>query len=175
MIFSLRESDIETCGFSDIIFASKTGRSPISLGFSRISLRSNITRRKANITEKDDCESNRLFLVGAGGYSVPAPFRPLRAVLETFCVARDFTVPKAYRGFWAASTEPPSALLILYFLTKTKNQSIRTGSLFWWERVDSNHRSWKQQIYSLSPLATRELSQIFSWLFQARVIITQGW
>ena len=26
----------------------------------------------------------------------------------------------------------------------------------WWERVDSNHRSWKQQIYSLSPLATRE-------------------
>ena len=30
--------------------------------------------------------------------------------------------------------------------------------LFWWERVDSNHRSYKQQIYSLSPLATRELS-----------------
>ncbi len=31
---------------------------------------------------------------------------------------------------------------------------------FWWERVDSNHRSYKQQIYSLSPLATRELSLI---------------
>ncbi len=30
----------------------------------------------------------------------------------------------------------------------------------WWERVDSNHRSWKQQIYSLSPLATRELSHM---------------
>ena len=27
---------------------------------------------------------------------------------------------------------------------------------FWWARVDSNHRSIKQQIYSLSPLATRE-------------------
>ena len=26
----------------------------------------------------------------------------------------------------------------------------------WWARVDSNHRSIKQQIYSLSPLATRE-------------------
>ena len=30
----------------------------------------------------------------------------------------------------------------------------------WWRRVDSNHRSKKQQIYSLSPLATRELLHI---------------
>ena len=30
----------------------------------------------------------------------------------------------------------------------------------WWELVDSNHRSIKQQIYSLSPLATRESSLI---------------
>ena len=30
----------------------------------------------------------------------------------------------------------------------------------WWERVDSNHRSRRQQIYSLPPLATRERSQI---------------
>ena len=27
----------------------------------------------------------------------------------------------------------------------------------WWRRVDSNHRSETQQIYSLPPLATREL------------------
>ena len=33
-------------------------------------------------------------------------------------------------------------------------------SFFWWERVDSNHRSETQQIYSLPPLATRELSHI---------------
>ena len=32
--------------------------------------------------------------------------------------------------------------------------------LVWWELVDSNHRSIKQQIYSLSPLATRESSHI---------------
>ena len=64
MIFLLRKSDIETYGFSDIIFAIKTARRAISLGFSRISLRSNITRRKANITEKDDCFRNRLFLGG---------------------------------------------------------------------------------------------------------------
>ena len=31
---------------------------------------------------------------------------------------------------------------------------------FWWGRTDSNHRSDTQQIYSLSPLATRELPQI---------------
>ena len=29
--------------------------------------------------------------------------------------------------------------------------------VFWWRRVDSNHRSEAQQIYSLPPLATREL------------------
>ena len=29
--------------------------------------------------------------------------------------------------------------------------------IFWWRRVDSNHRSESQQIYSLPPLATREL------------------
>ena len=32
--------------------------------------------------------------------------------------------------------------------------------LFWWERVDSDHRSRRQQIYSLPPLATREHSHI---------------
>ena len=52
VIFSLRESDIETFGFSDIIFAALTARRAISL---RRSL--NITAKqynspKANITEK---------------------------------------------------------------------------------------------------------------------------
>ena len=36
----------------------------------------------------------------------------------------------------------------------------KTRSFFWWERTDSNHRSESQQIYSLPPLATRELSHI---------------
>ena len=35
-----------------------------------------------------------------------------------------------------------------------------TQTGFWWELVDSNHRSITQQIYSLSPLATRESSHI---------------
>ena len=32
--------------------------------------------------------------------------------------------------------------------------------LFWWGMVDSNHRRHSQQIYSLSPLATREIPHI---------------
>ena len=31
---------------------------------------------------------------------------------------------------------------------------------FWWGKVDSNHRRHCQQIYSLSPLATREFPHI---------------
>lgn len=33
-------------------------------------------------------------------------------------------------------------------------------ALLWWERVDSNHRSRRQQIYSLPHLTALELSHI---------------
>ncbi len=38
-----------------------------------------------------------------------------------------------------------------------KKMPRRLARHFWWRRVDSNHRSESQQIYSLPPLATREL------------------
>ena len=41
-----------------------------------------------------------------------------------------------------------------------KKSTSRNLSIFWWEKVDSNHRSHWQQIYSLPPLATREFSHI---------------
>ena len=44
---------------------------------------------------------------------------------------------------------------------KTKSPSAKADGL-WWGRVDSNHRRHCQQIYSLSPLATRELLHIQS-------------
>ena len=44
--------------------------------------------------------------------------------------------------------------------TKEKGYDNIFVTAFWWELVDSNHRSIKQQIYSLSPLATRESSHI---------------
>ena len=39
----------------------------------------------------------------------------------------------------------------------TKNHYPLDSGFLWWGRTDSNHRSETQQIYSLSPLATREL------------------
>ena len=43
---------------------------------------------------------------------------------------------------------------------KIKNPADFHQQDFWWERVDSDHRSETQQIYSLPPLATREHSHI---------------
>ena len=41
----------------------------------------------------------------------------------------------------------------------------KKSRLFWWGRVDSNHRRHCQQIYSLSPLATREHPHIYGRRF----------
>ena len=41
----------------------------------------------------------------------------------------------------------------------------------WWGMVDSNHRRRSQQIYSLSPLATREIPHIE---LSARVELVDG-
>ena len=41
-----------------------------------------------------------------------------------------------------------------------KNPSTFVDGFFWWGMVDSNHRRHSQQIYSLSPLATREIPHI---------------
>ena len=42
------------------------------------------------------------------------------------------------------------------FPHQQKTHQLRWWVFCWWGKVDSNHRSYKQQIYSLSPLATRE-------------------
>ena len=52
--------------------------------------------------------------------------------------------------------------------TLKNSEEVKIGKLrtsladFWWGKVDSNHRSYKQQIYSLSPLATREFPHCVS-------------
>ena len=51
--------------------------------------------------------------------------------------------------------------------TKPKNPVRTDWVLVWWGRTDSNHRSDTQQIYSLSPLATRELPHIHFCLIGA--------
>ena len=44
--------------------------------------------------------------------------------------------------------------------TKKNVPDSKIRHIIWWERVDSDHRSETQQIYSLPPLATREHSHI---------------
>ena len=56
---------------------------------------------------------------------------------------------------------PPNA----HYAKKETHQKVCL--FFWWGRTDSNHRSDTQQIYSLSPLATRELPHIQLSVFGA--------
>ena len=44
--------------------------------------------------------------------------------------------------------------------TKKNVPDSKIRHIIWWRRMDSNHRSETQQIYSLPPLATRELLHI---------------
>ena len=62
----------------------------------------------------------------------------------------------------AAGIRPTAAARRSFSTTRSHQKQNRKLSLAvcWWERVDSNHRSRRQQIYSLPPLATREHSHI---------------
>ena len=80
------------------------------------------------------------------------------------------------QGKWASSWENRTKMVGQHCKTASKNRLAKSSIFddtakkkacdiffvtgFWWELVDSNHRSIKQQIYSLSPLATRESSHI---------------
>ena len=50
--------------------------------------------------------------------------------------------------------------------TKKNVPDSKIRHIIWWWRMDSNHRSETQQIYSLPPLATREFSH-YSFLYGA--------
>ena len=63
---------------SDILFASSTAARQYHSAESRISLRSNRTRRKANRTEKSTCNSKCFFLGGSGWTRASLGVRLLR-------------------------------------------------------------------------------------------------
>ena len=57
------------------------------------------------------------------------------------------------------------SIAIIYLIFKMKfnfyeNKKSMVLTMLWWGRTDSNHRSESQQIYSLPPLATRELPHL---------------
>ena len=86
--------------------------------------------------------------MGAGRFASRALKTACRAVF-----ARRGTQSSGPGLFESASVSPKNK-------DKNKSDTHYQVSLCWWELVDSNHRSIKQQIYSLSPLATRESSHI---------------
>ena len=86
--------------------------------------------------------------MGAGRFASHALKTACRAVF-----ARRGTQSSGPGLFESASVSPENK-------DKNKSDTYYQVSLCWWELVDSNHRSIKQQIYSLSPLATRESSHI---------------
>ena len=86
--------------------------------------------------------------MGAGRFASRALKTACRAVF-----ARRGTQSSGPGLFESASVSPENK-------DKNKSDTRYQVSLCWWELVDSNHRSIKQQIYSLSPLATRESSHI---------------
>ena len=52
----------------------------------------------------------------------------------------------------------------MFFVLRIKKHGRKANfAAMWWRRVDSNHRSETQQIYSLPPLATRELLHMKLW------------
>ena len=71
------------------------------------------------------------------------------------CIQLFVPYSKRNRRFFVLSVQkPPPPPSPEY--AKNKTRTIAWSRSYWWARVDSNHRSIKQQIYSLSPLATRE-------------------
>ena len=61
------------------------------------------------------------------------------------------------------------------FVEKSTHLSSRQmRAFFWWGMVDSDHRSQWQQIYSLPPLAAREIPQISVPLLRNRLELVNG-
>ena len=66
------------------------------------------------------------------------------------------------RSWWSESNwQPADYKSAALPLSHTSNYEIVT--VLWWRRVDSNHWSLRQQIYSLPPLAAREHLHFLNW------------
>ena len=101
-----------------------------------------------------------VFLRGVDGGD--PDFFQLRAFAERLCIfpeKKNTDRPEGQSVFLVGEDGfPPSEdKLRLHLPRKEKYQSPKKGNwYFWWGKMDSNHRRHCQQIYSLSPLATRE-------------------
>ena len=92
-------------------------------------------------------------LVGDGGFDLHFlfPQREEKIFVLLPSSRQQATLHRSVAFRWVRISPPPQ---------KTKTPAGKAGVLFWWGMVDSNHRRHSQQIYSLSPLATREIPHI---------------
>ena len=91
------------------------------------------------------------FGVSERSFAFHADFPPKR-----FC-PRDFVFCVLLaEAVWCGVAFNFATLPTLPYLCKIKQKSTPKRA-FWWGMVDSDHRSQRQQIYSLPPLATREI------------------
>ena len=58
--------------------------------------------------------------------------------------------------------------------TKKNVPDSKIRHIIWWRRMDSDHRSETQQIYSLPPLATRELLHMQLTPFKQTMELVDG-
>ena len=157
------------------------GRSPAS--WSCFATR--FMRRQARFIEKSTCFRKCFFLVGAGGFvttevvmkSCFARWNPSRARMKSSAYGLRWNEIRlhlpAKRDFIAKRFHPPKVDFFRRRRISLKKALALASAFFWWERVDSDHRSQWQQIYSLPPLAARERSLILllSALLRQRMIL----
>ena len=114
---------------------------------------------RTDFVEKSPMRSIRLFSGGGGRirlhFSSPAG-KKNKGVAAAQPAASDS--PPDCR-MWDLRIRPP-------FLPPQKTAILADSGYLWWGRTDSNHRSETQQIYSLSPLATRELPRICGYVLK---------
>ena len=97
--------------------------------------------------------------MGDGGYSAPLDFSTTPSGFEKSALLETSQSQKPVAAFGLLRLNHLRRFSSQY-LIKAKEHTIKVCSFTWWEMVDSNHRRLSQQIYSLSPLATREISHI---------------
>ena len=103
------------------------------------------------------------------GRRTPRALVPLRSAARTpsptdgsprSSVGRDPCVPPRNARYPSGRTESLAPTDVPRKGGKKENSTRKASAVFWWGMVDSNHRRRCQQIYSLSPLATREIPHI---------------
>ena len=102
--------------------------------------------------------------MGDGGYSAPLDFSTVPNGCEKSALLETSQFQKPIAVFELLRLNHLRRFSSQYLIKIKEHQPNGRCSLIWWEMVDSNHRRRSQQIYSLSPLATREISHIkFCW------------